>query len=151
MAFVNASLLFGVVMVGIPIVLHLAMRRKPKLIEFPALQFVRQRRESNQRQLQLKHLLLLLLRVLAILCLAFALARPSVDRNSLGNWLVVGLLSFVVLMTGLSALAVYVYQRGKGLMIGIALSEACTELVELALKEKILINTCLTYRLTWAS
>ena len=61
-----------------PIVLHLIMRRKPKMLEFPALRFIQKRHDTNQRRLRLRHLLLLLLRMAAIALLAFALARPSV-------------------------------------------------------------------------
>jgi len=78
MTFVNFSLLAGTALVALPIVLHLIMRRKPKLLEFPALRFVRKRHDVNQRRLRLRHLLLLLLRAGAIALLAAALARPSV-------------------------------------------------------------------------
>ena len=55
-------------------------------MEFPALRFVAQRQETNQRRLRLRHLLLLALRVGAILLLAAALARPSVKfSGSLGS------------------------------------------------------------------
>jgi hypothetical protein len=77
MTFVTPLLLAGAGLVVVPIVLHLVMRRKPRLVEFPALRFVRRRHDTNQRQLRLRHLLLLLLRTLAIALAAFALARPS--------------------------------------------------------------------------
>ena len=78
MTFVNASLIFGSALIAVPIVLHLIMRRKPMLLEFPALRFIQKRHDTNQRRLRLRHLLLLLLRMAAIALLAFALARPSV-------------------------------------------------------------------------
>ena len=61
---------------AIPIVLHLAMRERPRKLEFPALRFLQIRRESNRRRLKLRHLFLLLLRCLVIVLLAFAVARP---------------------------------------------------------------------------
>ena len=78
MTFVNLSLLAGTALVALPIILHLIMRRRPTLLEFPALRFLQKRHDVNQRRLQLRHLLLLLLRAGAIARLAFALARPSV-------------------------------------------------------------------------
>jgi hypothetical protein len=78
MTFVNGLLLLGSAAIVIPIVLHLIMRRRPKLLEFPALRFLQQRHDTNQRRLRLRHLLLLLLRAGAIALLAFALARPKV-------------------------------------------------------------------------
>ena len=86
MTFVNLSLLAGTALVALPIVLHLIMRRRPTLLEFPALRFIQKRHDANQRRLQLRHLLLLLLRAAAIALLAFALARPSVKlAGALGS------------------------------------------------------------------
>ena len=82
--FVNVSLLFGSALIAVPIVLHLIMRRKPVRLEFPALRFIQKRHDVNQRRLQLRHLLLLLLRAAAIALLAFALARPSVKIKFAG-------------------------------------------------------------------
>ncbi len=86
MAFLNITLLAGAALVALPILLHLIMRRKPRHLEFPALRFLEARREANQRQLRLRHLLLLALRVAAILLLSVALARPSVKfSGTVGN------------------------------------------------------------------
>ncbi len=76
--FVNPLFLLGACAIAVPIVLHLIMRQKPKLFEFPALRFVQRRHDRNQRRLRLRHLLLLLLRAAAIAILALALARPSI-------------------------------------------------------------------------
>lgn len=77
--FINGSLLAGVALIGLPILLHLIMRQRPKRLEFPALRFVEKRHEVNQRRLRLRHLLLLLLRAGLIALLALALARPRIN------------------------------------------------------------------------
>lgn len=77
MTFVNPLLLVGFALVVIPIVLHFVMRHKPKRIEFPALRLVQRRQKASKRRLQLRHLLLLALRVGLLALLVFALARPS--------------------------------------------------------------------------
>ena len=82
MTFVTQALLFGAGLVVLPIILHLIMRRRPKLLEFPALRFIQKRHDTNQRRLRLRHLLLLLLRAGAIALLALALARPSIKLSS---------------------------------------------------------------------
>lgn len=74
--FVSPLLLTGGLLIGIPIVLHLVMRERPKHLIFPALRFLRQRRESNRRRLKLRHLILLLLRCAAVLLFALAMAQP---------------------------------------------------------------------------
>ena len=72
----------GVGLVAVPLVLHLIMRQKPRLLEFPALRFVQKRHEANRRRLRLRHLLLLLLRAAAILLLGLALARPILQPGA---------------------------------------------------------------------
>lgn len=85
MTFVNLSLLAGTALIAVPIILHLIMRRKPTLLEFPALRFIQQRADMNRRRLKFRHLLLLLLRAGAIALLAIALARPSMKFGMPGG------------------------------------------------------------------
>jgi Aerotolerance regulator N-terminal len=77
MGFVTPALLGGALLIGVPIVLHLVMRREVQQLVFPALRFVQQRQTVNQHRLQLRQLLLLLLRCAIICLLALALARPT--------------------------------------------------------------------------
>src|ERR1700682_1825675 len=78
MSFVHPLLLGGLILVGIPVLLHLVMRQKPKHLLFPAMRFLLQRHRTNQRKLQLRHLLLLALRMLLISLVCLALARPKI-------------------------------------------------------------------------
>jgi hypothetical protein len=79
-------LLSGVLLAGIPVLLHLIMRQKPKHLLFPAFRFLLQKHRTNQRKLQLRHLLLLALRIFLLAVACLALARPKVfsGRLSLG-------------------------------------------------------------------
>src|SRR5437870_4642599 len=79
MTFVHAYLLAGLILVGVPIVLHLIMRQKPKQLAFPAFRFLRQRARINQRKIRLQHWLLLALRMLLIAALGIALALGEQD------------------------------------------------------------------------
>ncbi|HEY1785908.1 MAG TPA: BatA domain-containing protein, partial [Pirellulales bacterium] len=81
LSFLNAAFLWGSALVAVPLVLHLVMRREVRRLEFPALRFVRQRQVANRRQLQLRHWLLLALRMGVILLVAAALARPSLQGS----------------------------------------------------------------------
>lgn len=85
MSFITPALIGGALLVGVPIALHLIMRRKPQHLVFPALRFVRARRAANQTRLQLRHLILLALRCAAIALLAFALARPVLQGAGVGG------------------------------------------------------------------
>jgi hypothetical protein len=87
MSFIHGYLLAGLVLVGVPILLHLIMRQKPKQLAFPAFRFLRQKARINQRKIRLQHWLLLALRMLLIAALCFALAQPrlSADRVPFGG------------------------------------------------------------------
>ena len=83
MTFVTPLLLAGSLLIAVPVLLHLIMRRQPQRLEFPALQFIRQRQQANRRRLNLRHWLLLALRCALIAGLAFALARPTLKGSGL--------------------------------------------------------------------
>ncbi len=72
MGFVHGYLLAGLAMVALPVLFHLLMKQKPKRIKFPAIRFLLQKQNKNQRRMNIQHWLLLLLRMLvvALICLA---------------------------------------------------------------------------------
>lgn len=76
MTFLTPALLLGAALVALPIVLHLARRREPRRLEFPALRLLEKTRKKQETHLRLRRLLLLALRCAAIALLALALARP---------------------------------------------------------------------------
>ena len=106
MNFVHLSILAGLATVAIPMVLHLLGKRQPQLIDFPALRFVRQTTEQHSKSWQLRHMLLLLLRILLFAVLVFALARPRVHSALLGSMIgISGLIILAVLATLAAAIA----------------------------------------------
>lgn len=121
MTWVNLSLLLGGALVAVPIVLHLVLRQQPKQLVFPALRFLRERRESNRRRLQLRHWLLLALRSAAIALLALALARPSVSSAAIGDWALLGTLALLALIVG-GCIVVAALQRRGRLLIGVLIA-----------------------------
>ncbi len=78
MVLTHPYLLYGLLLVAIPVILHLLMRAKPKKLLFPALRLIQNRKKTNTRRMRLRHFWLLLLRMAVIALLAFAIARPSV-------------------------------------------------------------------------
>src|SRR5271154_7042993 len=75
-SFLNPWLWLGIVAVGAPVWLHLRRKDREKIIHFAALRFLDDQPEAKQPPLHLKNLLLFLLRVLALLLLIAAFARP---------------------------------------------------------------------------
>jgi uncharacterized membrane protein len=80
----------GALLMAIPVVLHLLMQPKPKPMVFPAIRFVQTMQRTSQRNLRLRHWLLLLLRCLLLLAVAAAFAKPSTTSAAFGNWLGAG-------------------------------------------------------------
>ncbi|MBM3999106.1 MAG: hypothetical protein FJ297_06110 [Planctomycetes bacterium] len=120
MAFLNASLMLGGLMIAVPIILHLTMRPKPRRLVFPALRFVAPRRDANKRRLNWKRWMLLALRCAAILLLAAALARPTAESQRIGSWFAAGVLGIMGLaVTSIAGLA-WARGRGRWLIAGLA-------------------------------
>lgn len=78
MNFLNPFFLLGALAVAIPVVIHLINLRRPQKLSFPTLTFFEELKKSTIRKIRIKQYILLALRVLAILMLALALARPLI-------------------------------------------------------------------------
>ncbi|MDY3560519.1 BatA domain-containing protein [Gemmata sp. JC673] len=77
----NAILLAGAALVGLPILLHLIMKQEPKRLSFPAYRFLKQKLKTNQRKLRLRHFILLALRMLIIALFTLTLYQPSLKSD----------------------------------------------------------------------
>ncbi len=78
MRFVNPAFLFALASISIPILIHLFNFRKFKTVYFTNVRFLREVKEETQSKSQLKHLLILLARILALVFLVFAFAQPYI-------------------------------------------------------------------------
>lgn len=76
MAFLNPFFLFGLLAAAVPLLIHLWSRRQAVTVDFSSLMFLVAAHRQNVRRLQLKQLLILLLRMLIVALIALALARP---------------------------------------------------------------------------
>jgi len=65
-----------------PVIIHLMMRTKPRRVIFPAMRFVLKTHRANLSKLKLKHLILLAMRMLMIVLIAFLLARSQIPQWS---------------------------------------------------------------------
>ena len=59
-----------------PVIIHLLNRRRYRVVKWAAMDFLRQALQRNQRILQIRDILLLILRTAAVLLFGLALARP---------------------------------------------------------------------------
>ena len=95
MGFLNPLLLFGLLAVSVPIIIHLLNRRKFQKVVWAAMRFIKTSVEQNQRRMRVEDLILLALRCLLLALLAFALARPAfrnVGADFLGQAKVTGVI-----------------------------------------------------------
>jgi hypothetical protein len=76
MSLVNPLFLLGTLAAAVPVLLHLIRRADAKKLEFPSLMFLRRISRRYIRFQRLRHLFLLLMRVLVLLLIALAFARP---------------------------------------------------------------------------
>ena len=65
-----------------PVIIHLMMRTKPRRVVFPAMRFVLKTHKANLSKLKIKHLILLAMRMLMIVLIAFLLARSQIPEWS---------------------------------------------------------------------
>ncbi len=85
MTFLNPAVLIGLIAAAIPVIIHLLNLRKLKKIEFSTLAFLKELQKNKIRKIKIKQWLLLLLRVLIILFIVFAFARPALRGLSIAG------------------------------------------------------------------
>ena len=68
--------LAGSLLVAVPIIIHLLNRRKFKIVDWAAMEFLLEADKKNRRRVRLENFLLLLMRCLAVFLLGLLLARP---------------------------------------------------------------------------
>ncbi len=85
MIFLNPLVLFGLLAATIPVLIHLLNLRKLKKIDFSTLTFLKELQKNKIRKIKIKQLLLLALRVMIILFLVLAFARPTLKGISIGG------------------------------------------------------------------
>lgn len=80
--FLAPAFLFGIALIAIPVLIHLFNFRRYKRVEFTNVRFLKNVQEQTSRTSRLKHLLVLLSRILAIVMLALAFAQPVIRHAS---------------------------------------------------------------------
>jgi len=80
MTFMNPWLLLAAAGVALPILAHLLNRYQVKQTDWAAMQFLNRTVRVRSRQIRLRDILLLVLRCLAVLLLAFAFAGPAMKQ-----------------------------------------------------------------------
>jgi len=78
MEFINPGILYGLFAVSIPVIIHLFNFRRFRKVYFTNVAFIKELKQETQKQSRLKHLLVLLMRMLAIAAIVIAFTRPYI-------------------------------------------------------------------------
>lgn len=84
-SFLNSAVLAAAAAALIPLIIHLFSRRRVKVMEFSSLRHLKEMQRRQVRRLQLRQWLLLALRMLIILVIVLAFARPTMQSGGLGS------------------------------------------------------------------
>ncbi|MCC6722407.1 MAG: BatA and WFA domain-containing protein [Bacteroidia bacterium] len=85
MQFVYPAFLFGLLAISIPVIIHLFNFRRFKKVVFTNIKFLKEVKQQSQKHKNIKHLLVLIARILAIVSLVFAFAQPYIPINKTKN------------------------------------------------------------------
>ncbi len=82
MNYQNPQLLYALFAIAIPIILHLFNLRKYKTVRFSSIRFLKEIKQAKRSRSNLKNLLILISRILAITFLVIAFAKPYIPSNN---------------------------------------------------------------------
>ncbi|MCH7549818.1 MAG: BatA domain-containing protein, partial [Candidatus Krumholzibacteriota bacterium] len=77
LSFLNSIFLTGLVAAAVPVIIHLLNRRRVRKIRFSSLEFLDELSRRRMRKINLRRIIILALRTLAVLLLVMAFARPT--------------------------------------------------------------------------
>ena len=81
MRYQNPQVLFALIAIAIPIIIHLFNFRKYKTVYFSSNRFIKKIKENQNRSKKLKNLLILLSRISAIIFLVLSFANPYIAKK----------------------------------------------------------------------
>jgi len=82
-SFLNSGILLLSSAVLIPILIYLFAKKKPRKVIFSSIRFIKESQQKQKRKINLKNLILLLIRILIILFTILAIARPALKTDLL--------------------------------------------------------------------
>lgn len=85
MSFINPAFFWAMFAVSVPIIIHLINFRRHKTLYFSNTRFLEDIKKETQTRTKLKHLLILLARILTIAMLVIAFAGPFLRNNAAEN------------------------------------------------------------------
>lgn len=109
--------LAGLLAAAGPVIVHLWNRRRFKTVAWGAMEFLRQALERHKRAVELRDLLLLILRMLVVCLLGFALARPFLQGAWSSGVVSGGLLLLLAVVASVAVAAAVLSQNSRQRLI----------------------------------
>ena len=97
LTFSNPALLYGLLLVGVPVLIHLINLLRHRRVQWAAMEFLLASQKKNSSWIRFKELLLLLLRMAAVAAVALIVAQPRV-WDELGRFFGGGKTQHIVLL-----------------------------------------------------
>jgi len=139
MTFLNSFILAGLVAVSIPVIIHLFNRRKAKVIEWGAMQFLLDSLIHRKRRVLIEEAILMALRCLLLAALVLAIARPFSPVQPGISWLL--MLPLVLLSAVLLAVSTilarsrrwrwFLYAAGGLVVVAVLLATQAERMLQL--------------------
>src|SRR3954467_10394129 len=85
MVFLQPLFLWALAAVSVPVIIHLFNFRRFKKIYFTNVRFLQEIKQDTRSRSRLKHLLILIARLLALAFLVFAFAQPFIPLSKSSN------------------------------------------------------------------
>ena len=139
LVFAHPAYLWGLFALAVPILVHLFNRRRPRPLEFGAIEFVLRSQRQKARRLRLRQLLLLALRCLLIAGVALALARPSLEPRGAQAAVARGPQATALVVDASLSMR---YRRGSQTLFSRARNEALAALDRLGPEEPATVTLC---------
>ena len=81
MQFLNPLFLIGLIAIAIPVIIHLFNFRRAKKVLFSNVEFLQNIQTQKKKTSNIKHIVILCLRILTVICLVLAFARPFIPKK----------------------------------------------------------------------
>ena len=85
LSFLNSGILFLSSAIILPILIYLFARKKPHRIVFSSIRFIKESQQKQRKKINIKNLLLLLIRIMIIFFTILAISRPAIKAPILKN------------------------------------------------------------------
>ena len=137
MQFLNLAMLFGLLAIAVPVILHLLNRKAARFVDWGAIQFLQESVVSRRRRILLEEILLLGSRCLLVTLVTLALARPFVPAASRVPWIVVMPMMVLAMVAFGVSFALWRYPFWRILLLLVALALIGFSVVCIALEKRL--------------